>query len=345
MIKNERQYRITKAQALKSEGAPAETDPILRRAEIEALDSQLGELRAELQEYEALKSSEKKTFELQSLDDLPRVLIQARIASGLSHRELADKLGLKEQQIQRYEATDYKSASLARVAEVAKALGIKTDEEIIIPRTQFSMSTFLKRLKEVGLEKEFVLRRLLPRPPGILGTTLEREGQDEVALEAAESVERVFGWPPAVIFGTGALTIQTSAGARVRFKMPTRVKEARLEAYVVYTHYLALLVLEATSHLSSRRIPTETAEVRKEILGHHGSINFETALKYVWSLGVPVLTLNDSGGFHGACWRVKSRNVIVLKQRTNSAARWLHDLLHELWHAGHEPELEEHPVI
>src|SRR5439155_6807749 len=148
-----------------------------------------------------------------------------------------------------------------------------------------------------------------------------------------------------VIFGTGALTIQTSAGARVRFKMPTRVKEARLEAYVVYTHYLALLVLEATSHLSSRRIPTETAEVRKEILGHHGSINFETALKYVWSLGVPVLTLNDSGGFHGACWRVKSRNVIVLKQRTNSAARWLHDLLHELWHAGHEPELEEHPVI
>ena len=33
------------------------------------------------------------------------------------------RLGLKEQQIQRYEATDYASASLTRTREVAGALG------------------------------------------------------------------------------------------------------------------------------------------------------------------------------------------------------------------------------
>jgi HTH-type transcriptional regulator / antitoxin HigA len=38
---------------------------------------------------------------------------------------LADRLGLKEQQIQRYEATDYASASLARVIEISEALGLE----------------------------------------------------------------------------------------------------------------------------------------------------------------------------------------------------------------------------
>jgi hypothetical protein len=67
-------------------------------------------------------------------------------------------------------------------------------------------------------------------------------------------------------------------------------------------------------------------------------VTFEHVLRYVWSLGIPVLPLNDPGAFHGACWRVDERNVIVLKQRTRSAARWLIDLLHELWHTGQEPE-------
>ena len=59
---------------------------------------------------------------LTKLNDLPQALIRARIASGLSQRELAMRLGLKEQQIQRYEATKYASASLSRVIEVAQAI-------------------------------------------------------------------------------------------------------------------------------------------------------------------------------------------------------------------------------
>ena len=38
---------------------------------------------------------------------------------------LAERLGLKEQQIQRYEATEYASANLARVIEVSETLGLK----------------------------------------------------------------------------------------------------------------------------------------------------------------------------------------------------------------------------
>ncbi len=134
MIKNERQYAITKAQADKFAQAlerlskgPAKGEaihPVLRKAEAEALRSQLADLRAELAEYEALRSGRRTQLPLVSWDDLPRALIQARIAAGLSQQDLANKLKLKEQQIQRYEATDYASASLARLRQVIHALGI-----------------------------------------------------------------------------------------------------------------------------------------------------------------------------------------------------------------------------
>ena len=51
------------------------------------------------------------------------LLIRARIAQGLSQKSLAGRLGLKEQQIQRYEASEYASASLARIRSVAEVWG------------------------------------------------------------------------------------------------------------------------------------------------------------------------------------------------------------------------------
>ena len=56
------------------------------------------------------------------VDGLPEMLVQERKRLGLTHRQLAEKLGIKEQQIQRYEASRYQSASLQRLREVAKAL-------------------------------------------------------------------------------------------------------------------------------------------------------------------------------------------------------------------------------
>lgn len=138
MIKNERQYRITKAQAQRFEQAltdladgiedKKQENPILFEAQRSALESQLDDLREELTEYEALSihgNDEPLVFELNSLEALPLALIKARIATKLSQKDLAERLGLKEQQIQRYEATEYASANLARVIEVSQVLGMK----------------------------------------------------------------------------------------------------------------------------------------------------------------------------------------------------------------------------
>jgi transcriptional regulator with XRE-family HTH domain len=62
------------------------------------------------------------------IDKLPEMLIEERQRLGLTQRDVAEKLGMKEQQIQRYESTRYQSASLRRIREIAKAifdLGLK----------------------------------------------------------------------------------------------------------------------------------------------------------------------------------------------------------------------------
>jgi len=138
MITNERQYRITSAQVEKlktaidgfNEKAVAQRtkSKVLAKAEIEALRSEYESLSMQLHEYEALKSGTIEVLKASSLEELPTILIRARIARGLSQRQLAEALGLKEQQIQRYEAEEYASANLPRLAEVAKALGLNISE-------------------------------------------------------------------------------------------------------------------------------------------------------------------------------------------------------------------------
>ena len=63
--------------------------------------------------------------ELRVVADLPELLIKARIARGLTQKELADRVGLKEQQIQRYGATDYDAAKWSRIREVADVLSME----------------------------------------------------------------------------------------------------------------------------------------------------------------------------------------------------------------------------
>ena len=129
MIRNERQYRITNAQAerfmeaLRALESRPKDDPLCQ-IERAALQSQLDELREELKAYDRLRSGRQRTLAVNSFDDLPRALVQARIAAGLSQKELAERLRLKEQQIQRYEATDYATASLTRLRKVMAALGV-----------------------------------------------------------------------------------------------------------------------------------------------------------------------------------------------------------------------------
>ncbi len=130
MIANERQYRISKSEAQKFVASlekfdaqpPTNLHPLLVKAQRDALASQLEELQEDILEYETLRNSGQTGLDLQNILELPNALIKARIAVGLTQKQLAERLGLKEQQVQQYESTLYKSANLERVLQVAQVL-------------------------------------------------------------------------------------------------------------------------------------------------------------------------------------------------------------------------------
>jgi HTH-type transcriptional regulator/antitoxin HigA len=138
MITNDRQYRITKAQCKNIKKAVDAFDleeatkrigsVILANAELDALSSEEEVLLEQVREYESLKSGAISISKANNLEELPKVLIQARIARGLTQRQLAEDLGIKEQQIQRYESEKYASASLTRLKEIAKVLQLSIEE-------------------------------------------------------------------------------------------------------------------------------------------------------------------------------------------------------------------------
>jgi ribosome-binding protein aMBF1 (putative translation factor) len=130
MIKNEKQYKIGKGWIKHFEATLAKLgklpqskkQPWLRKAQRNSIEGQLQQLRAELAEYEALKSGKIKVPDLTAADDLPGWLIRKRIARGWTLQDLATRLGIHHQQIQRYEQSDYATATLATIQRIAAML-------------------------------------------------------------------------------------------------------------------------------------------------------------------------------------------------------------------------------
>lgn len=150
MITNERQYRMTKAELKKFEEALTEqrerdvgedVDPRIHAAMGGALKSEVDELRRQLRAYEDLREGRIRSRRIQSLSELPTALIEARIAARVTQKTLAGRLGVAEQQVQRWEATGYSGVSVSRVQEVADALGVRITERINFAPARRTSST------------------------------------------------------------------------------------------------------------------------------------------------------------------------------------------------------------
>lgn len=133
MITNQRQYLNTQAQAERFRQALEATDteglhPKAAKAMRNGLRSQLEDLEAELAEYDALRHGKVATLEAESIVGIGEALIKARIMRNLTQRELAERLSLAEQQIQRYEVTKYRGVAAERLQQVADALKLRVRE-------------------------------------------------------------------------------------------------------------------------------------------------------------------------------------------------------------------------
>jgi DNA-binding transcriptional regulator YiaG len=134
MIANERQYRIAGAQLRRFEEALAvraaaepggDIAPRIVQAMGDAIASERDELRAQLARYDDLRSGRIGERTLSSLRELPIALVEARIVARLTHRDLAERLGVPEQQVQRWEANSYAGVAIDRLHEIADALKLQ----------------------------------------------------------------------------------------------------------------------------------------------------------------------------------------------------------------------------
>ncbi|MBD2580115.1 helix-turn-helix transcriptional regulator [Oscillatoria sp. FACHB-1406] len=136
MIKNEIQYEYTQELLKDAEEALARSDWQTQEANTNAPENAVGRsalqshrdaFQAEIDEYDRWVSwerTQKLEIHINSILELPKVLIGARIAAKMTQKELAQRLGLSEQRIQQYEDSDYQCASWLEIIDVTEALAI-----------------------------------------------------------------------------------------------------------------------------------------------------------------------------------------------------------------------------
>ncbi|MEE3624540.1 XRE family transcriptional regulator [Nitrospirillum sp. BR 11752] len=114
---------LSSEQILKSivEGLPQEIIAGVQRT----LTTERNELKNLLKAYQDAKTGDFTALKEQTGNDPGAFLIAARIMRGFSQKELARKLGLREQAIQRWETERYRSISLANYLKVARTLGVR----------------------------------------------------------------------------------------------------------------------------------------------------------------------------------------------------------------------------
>ena len=130
MIKNDWQLRVTKKRIGDFENALFELErlpesnaqPWLRAAQRESLESEMDNLRKQVEEYGLLKAGKVVLPGAEVIQQVPDVLIKTRISQGLNQEELAERLGVSKQCVQQYEQTNYAHVTLATAQRVMQAL-------------------------------------------------------------------------------------------------------------------------------------------------------------------------------------------------------------------------------
>ena len=110
---------ITYRHELEKDGLPAID---VERA-LDPVRSFVQQLRGIIDEYERVRRGELP--DIVSLDDLGPALVAARVAAGVTQRELAVRLGVHESQVSRDEKNDYHGVTIERASKVLATIGVR----------------------------------------------------------------------------------------------------------------------------------------------------------------------------------------------------------------------------
>jgi transcriptional regulator with XRE-family HTH domain/Zn-dependent peptidase ImmA (M78 family) len=259
-----------------------------------------------------------------------------REKKGIKSFELADRAGITPQTISRIEQgrTD---VSFANLRKILAAMGCTLKDlanqelEIEMENQTKNFAFLIKRLNKAGVDNSLLTRKIFPNRI-IQAINQYKENQPELLLDEAVSyVSNIFGWTANEIWSSNNLFLKDEPLAAAYFKKATNANINQIKAYSHYAFYLAKVVLKGTPP-KAKDYPGDIDEFKINLKRKFNTFDLQSLLNYVWDMGICVLPLNDSGVFHGASWNIDGKHVIVLKQNTRAHARWIYDLLHEIYH-------------
>lgn len=120
MIKNNQQ--LARAEDEAERLREAHKDERLAPEQRTVVQAELEGTEREIAAFLDVRDGRRKRFEISDINDLADVLVLARIARGLTQEELADELGVRQQQVAKDENGGYHVASLTRISDVLDIL-------------------------------------------------------------------------------------------------------------------------------------------------------------------------------------------------------------------------------
>jgi Helix-turn-helix len=152
MIKNEKQYKITKRKFkelnAQVDKIKKETDqnPLRNQLILASLNNSKNEIENDILLYESLKKNKEGFLKERLITELPSIITEYKIISGLTQKQFSEILGLKEQQLQRYEADGFKSITFKNLLKFLDLMGL----EIKIKETRMTKSRLAKTRKRIA---------------------------------------------------------------------------------------------------------------------------------------------------------------------------------------------------
>jgi HTH-type transcriptional regulator/antitoxin HigA len=321
LVYNERQARELEAeieqisqalssdQTLKSiiDGLPELAIEGIRRS----LTTDRRELSKKLEAFRHAQAGNPDPIKEQAGSDLGDILIVARLAQNWKQKDLARKLGLQEQAVQRWEAERYRNINLANFMKVARALAVEFSAEFQSPE----VSKWLAPVDVNPSEIQKVLKHA--RAHGWLeeGDSDEKEGVKRLIRYVSEHVGR-YGTPS--LLRTG-LNVRNHAEDWVLLSWKaqiTRKAERIIEAEKPAYRPLDLSWLKQLAKLSERESGPLLAQ---GLLKEHGVV-------LVIERNVPGMEVD------GAAFLVDDIPVIGMTLRRDALDNFWFTLMHEVAH-------------
>lgn len=221
-----------------------------------------------------------------------------------------------------YDPVKLKSDGLSLIESIMKKTMPKNHLKI-------NWEVILNKVVKAGIPRSFIERKVIPSD---LLLELNHNKAFDATHRAINYLIAVFELDRKELIDSEKLSLSTLPSQLAFYKKPVNANLNRIKAYSHYAHFIAKASAKACHKIPYIDYPQDIDEFRKMVITTHGEISLVALLSTIWDLGICVIPLTDSGIFHGASWNIDGRHVIILKQKTDSHAKWIFDLLHELYH-------------